>query len=108
MLYEVGGSRRRKDWLRALIMRPSNQSHSAYSKCTRRAVGSVLLRWENPIALSLEEAINNDSYHSFAVAWGLSYPETDIGKITRLDEIEDIPQPVVVNREHLQVTKDMM
>jgi hypothetical protein len=39
---------------------------------------------------NLEADINDDSYHRFAVAWGLSYPDTNIGTVTRPCEISDI------------------
>ena len=42
---------------------------------------------------NLEADINDDGFHRLAVAWGLSYPETDIGTVTRPSEIADIARP---------------
>ncbi|HEX3357366.1 MAG TPA: hypothetical protein VHS31_10385 [Tepidisphaeraceae bacterium] len=35
--------------------------------------------------------ITDENFHRLAVAWGLSYPETDIGQVTRPTDIEDVP-----------------
>ncbi len=42
---------------------------------------------------NLEADVEDDAYHRLAVAWGLSYPETDIGNVTPPSEIPDVPQP---------------
>lgn len=41
----------------------------------------------------LEADISDAAFHRLAVAWGLSYPETDIGAVTRPCEIDDIARP---------------
>ena len=40
---------------------------------------------------NLEAEVNENTYHRLAVAWGLSYPQTDIGQVVRPSEIEDGP-----------------
>jgi len=40
------------------------------------------------------------NYHRLAVAWGLSYPDYDIGKIRRPDEIEDVPPRKEIEKPH--------
>ena len=40
-----------------------------------------------------EATIDEANYHRLAVAWGLSYPDYDIGSITRPCEIDDVPRP---------------
>ena len=49
----------------------------------------------------LDAKINEDDFARFAVAWGLSYEEVDIGEITRPEQIDDIrgrevtrPEPI--------------
>lgn len=50
--------------------------------------------------------ISKFTYQRFAVAWGLSYPETDIGQITRPSDIQDVPPPVRRDWEGGFVSKD--
>jgi len=40
---------------------------------------------------SLQADVNDNDYHRLAVAWGLSFPDTDIGSVTRPAEISDVP-----------------
>lgn len=40
---------------------------------------------------NFEADIDDHTNHRLAVAWGLSYPDTDIGNVTRPDEIDDVP-----------------
>jgi hypothetical protein len=35
--------------------------------------------------------VDEQTHHRLAVAWGLSYPETDIGKVSRPSETDDVP-----------------
>lgn len=39
---------------------------------------------------NLRAEVNDQLYHRLAVAWGLSYPETDIGQVCRPGEIKDV------------------
>jgi hypothetical protein len=39
----------------------------------------------------LDAEVDQHTYHRLAVAWGLSYPKTDLGAVCRPDEIEDVP-----------------
>ena len=41
----------------------------------------------------LEATVDEANYHRLAVAWGLSYPEYEIGSITRPSKIDDVPRP---------------
>ena len=43
-----------------------------------------------------------------AVAWGLSYPPTEIGQIESMRDIEDIPPPGKVEPMGLSPSKDDM
>lgn len=40
------------------------------------------------------------------VAWGLSYPPTEIGQINSMRDIEDIPPPAKVDRGGLSPSKE--
>ncbi len=50
--------------------------------------------------------ISEFTYQRFAVAWGLSYPETDIGQVTRPSDIPDVPPPGRRDWEGGFVSKD--
>jgi hypothetical protein len=41
---------------------------------------------------NFEADIDDHTNHRLAVAWGLSYPETDIGEVSRPSEIGDVPE----------------
>jgi len=57
---------------------------------------------------NLEADITDDGYHRLAVAWGLSYPETDIGAVTRPSDIKDVPPRRRAKPERPFVSKDMV
>ncbi|MFP3937177.1 MAG: hypothetical protein ACLFVW_02455 [Phycisphaerae bacterium] len=50
-------------------------------------------RYALPKPDELEATVDEASYHRLAVAWGLSYPEYEIGSITRPCDIDDVPLP---------------
>lgn len=50
--------------------------------------------------------ICESTYQRFAVAWGLSYPETDIGQVTRPSDIPDVHPPGHRDWEGGFVSKD--
>lgn len=41
--------------------------------------------------------VKDEDYHRLAVAWGLSYPKTDIGKITRPQDILNVPHQTAID-----------
>lgn len=57
---------------------------------------------------NFEANVKEDVYHRLAVAWGLSYPETDIGDVCRPDDIEDVAQREVYDWRAGFVSKDMV
>ena len=69
-----------------------------------RNEGIRLLELPVPKAIDLPDPING--FRRMAVAWGLSYPSTDIGGIMTPSEIEDIPPPAVVDFSDRFVSKD--
>lgn len=54
----------------------------------------------------LEADVNDEGFNRLAVAWGLSYPETDIGDVTRPGDIANIAPRRERNRDHLFVGKE--
>ena len=83
-VFVCGGARDMKLY-REMCEEVSEGLEAMYKPC----VGLEQLKLPKPT--NLEANISEDEYHRLAVAWGLSYPETDIGKITRPGEIRDIP-----------------
>lgn len=71
-----------------------------------RNEGIRLLELPVPKAIDLPDPING--FRRMAVAWGLSYPSTDIGGIMTPSEIEDIPPPAVVDFSDRFVSKDQV
>ena len=69
-----------------------------------RNEGIRLLELPIPKAIDLPDPIGD--FRRMAVAWGLSYPPTDIGDIMTVSEIEDIPPPDVVDFSDRFVSKD--
>ncbi len=65
-----------------------------------------------PLAMTkpdnLEAEISDNGYHRLAVAFGLSYPETDIGMVTRPGDIEDVPPRRRAKPQRPFVSKDMV
>jgi len=60
-----------------------------------------LLRYSLPKPEELEATVDEANYHRLAVAWGLSYPEYEIGSITRPCEIDDVPPPREIEKPEI-------
>ena len=71
-----------------------------------RNEGIRLLELPVPKAIDLPDPIGG--FRRMAVAWGLSYPPTDIGDITTVSEIKDIPPPDVVDFSGRFISKDQV
>ena len=69
-----------------------------------RNAGIRLLELPVPRALELPEPLAH--LGRMAVAWGLSYLPTDIGRIHPMRDIEDIPLPVAADIGQQFVSKD--
>jgi len=98
----VCGGARDMDFYRESLADISKTLRDMYSPCA----GLEQLKLSKPA--NLEADIDDDGYHRLAVAWGLSYPETDIGKVTRPSEIGDIPPRRRAEPERPFVSKDMV
>ena len=59
-----------------------------------------------PVAIELPESLAN--FGRMAVAWGLSYPPTEIGRIEPMSAIEDIRPPGAVETRERFVSKDQV
>ena len=57
-----------------------------------------------PKAMELSEPLHD--FGRMAVAWGLSYPPTEIGRIRPMREIEDVPPPPVRDLSDRYTSKD--
>lgn len=68
--------------------------------------GIRLLELPVPKAIDLPHPITG--FRRMAVAWGLSYPPTDIGGITAVSDVEDVPPPAVVDLSDRFVSKDQV
>jgi len=80
----------------------SRQLHEFYVDCA----GVRRLSLAKPDNLVAD--VNEHTYHRLAVAWGLSYPETDIGQVTRPCDIEDIEPPSAYDWTKGFISKDMV
>jgi len=54
-----------------------------------------------PKPKELVARVNDANYHRLGVAWGLSYPEYEIGSITRPCDIEDVPLPKEIEKPEI-------
>lgn len=61
---------------------------------------------ELPVPNAIELPVPLQDFGRMAVAWGLSYLPTDIGRIQAMREIEDIPPPVFADLSERFVSKD--
>ena len=68
--------------------------------------GIRLLDLPVPRTIELPEPLEN--FGRMAVALGLSYPPTEIGRIVPMRDIEDIPPPVVADPSERFVSKDQV
>ena len=68
--------------------------------------GVRLLEMPIPDSIELPEPLRN--FGRMAVAWGLSYPPTDIGEIRPMRDIEDIPPRPVVDLSDRYISKDQV
>ena len=71
-----------------------------------RNEGIRLLDLPVPRTIELPEKLNN--FGRMAVAWGLSYPLTEIGRIMPMSVIPDIPPSSVVDLTKRLITKDQV
>lgn len=68
--------------------------------------GIRLLELPTPEAIELPEPLTD--FGRMIVAWGLSFPPNEIGRIRPMREIANIPPPVVVDRSDLYVSNDQV
>ena len=68
--------------------------------------GIRLLKLPVPNAIDLDEPLLD--FGRMGVAWGLSYPPTEIGSIKAMSEIEDIPRPVPTDLSRRFISKDQV
>ena len=66
--------------------------------------GIRLLHLQAPNAIDLPEPF--DKFGRLAVAWGLSHPSTEIGRIRAVRDIEDVPPLPIVDSSNRFVSKD--
>lgn len=83
----IAGGASRMPFYRGVMDVVSEEVQGMYSSCG----GIRQLSLARPE--DLEADISDAAFHRLAVAWGLSYPETDIGAVTRPCEIDDIARP---------------
>lgn len=57
---------------------------------------------------NLDAVVDDHTYHRLAVAWGLSFPETDIGEVSRPDDIRDIDPKEVIDWRKGFISKEMV
>lgn len=70
---------------RSVIQKVSNDISKLYHPC--RGIQSLSLTKPQ----NLDAVMSEQIYHRLAVAWGLSYAQTDIGAVSRPSEAEDVP-----------------
>jgi hypothetical protein len=61
-----------------------------------------------PVSVPQTISDQTSEHHRLAVAWGLSHPDYDIGKIIPADQIPDIEPPDPDDRESRYVSKDQV
>lgn len=57
---------------------------------------------------NLRADVDDQLYHRLAVAWGLSYPETEIGEVCRPGDIEDVEARDVYKPPREFISKEMV
>ena len=68
--------------------------------------GLRVLELPVPVAIELPEPLND--FGRMVVAWGLSYPSTEIGRIRPMRDIEDAPPPIVRDLSDRYISKDQV
>ena len=68
--------------------------------------GIRLLALEVPDSIELPEPLEH--FGRMAVAWGLSFPSSEIGEIEPMSSIEDISPPTVKDFDKLYISKDVV
>ena len=68
--------------------------------------GIRLLDLPVPSAIDLPEPLHD--FGRMGVAWGLSYPPTEIGRIEAMSDIDDVPPPVVAEFSKRFVSKEQV
>ncbi len=68
--------------------------------------GIRLLELPVPRALDRPETLSD--FGRMAVAWGLSYPPTEIGRIRAMRDVDDVPPPMPVDLSERYVSKDQV
>jgi len=59
--------------------------------------------WQQVVA-----QLSESMYHRFAVAWGLSYPEPDLGKVSRPSDSPDVQLRERYDWGHNYIGKEMV
>ena len=63
---------------------------------------------ELPVPTSIDLPLPLPSFSHMAVAWGLSYPHTEIGTIRPMRDVEDVAPPTRVDWDAQYVSKDQV
>ena len=61
-----------------------------------------------PVPTAIDLPVPIADFGRMAVAWGLSYPPTEIGRIRLPHEIEDVPKPDTIDWSGRLITKDQV
>ena len=67
--------------------------------------GIRLLTLEVPDQIELPEPLEH--FGRMAVAWGLSFPSSEIGEVEPMSKIDDMPPPTVKDFDKLYISKDV-
>lgn len=97
----IAGGASRMPFYRKAVEVISREVQRMYSPCE----GIRQLALAKPEGLEIE--VGDAMFYRLAVAWGLSYPETDIGAVTRPGEIEDIEMPQPRATPIPEISKDV-
>ncbi len=103
-MFLSGGGSAMPFYSEELMNAVSERLKSLYIPCR----GLQVLTLDRPARLEAEK-VDAQTYHRFAVAWGLSYLDTDIGNVVRPSEIGDISPPEVYDwGNRVFISKDMV
>jgi DEAD/DEAH box helicase len=63
---------------------------------------------ELPVPTNIELPVGISDFRRLAVAWGLSYPPNEVGKILPPSSIEDMPEAKAIDLSHRLISKELV
>lgn len=99
-VFLTGGGSRMKIY-QTVLEQVSREIPRMYEECEGLDIRQLV------VPSQLEGEVPDDLYHRLAIAWGLSFPKHDLGKLTRPEDIADVPRKRQISRDHLEIGKEV-